>query len=141
MRSLLVKPLSGRNARPCFHPRNLRPHKPERRPLRPRISPITLTFINKSDILFVCRSESLRWAGGLLCGRTVVTLPIQTIEHDLWGWRAAESGQSHLKNSSLGDLGWTAKGKLILNHSGDTSSMTYRLGLLDYLTLRKTNEG
>lgn len=35
-------------------------------------------------------SESLCWAGALLGGGAVVTLPVQTIEDNLWGRRAAE---------------------------------------------------
>lgn len=41
----------------------------------------------------------------------MVALPVRTIEHDLWGWRAGETRQSHLNNSSLGELGQHAKEK------------------------------
>lgn len=58
--------------------------------IRPSTDPLTLTFIHKSDVLLVCRCESLCWAVDLLRGRTVVAFTIEAIEHDLWGWRAGE---------------------------------------------------
>lgn len=69
---------------------------------------MTLTFINKPDVLFVCWSESLYRAGRLLRGCTVVALPVQTVEHDLWGRRAGEIRQSSLKDGLLG--GWGGGG-------------------------------
>lgn len=59
----------------------------------PSIGPLILTFVYKSDILLVCRSESLHWAFRLLCGRTVVPFPVEAIEHDLWRRRAKEKTQ------------------------------------------------
>ncbi len=58
---------------------------------------VTLTFIHKSDVLLMCGSESLRWAAALLCGGTVVALPVQTVEHNLWGRRAGEIRQRNLR--------------------------------------------
>lgn len=64
------------------------------------------------------------------------------------GWTQSLGVEScREKNSSLGDLGWTAKGITVVTEKQKyticqlTSSMTYRLGLLDYLTLRRTNAG
>ena len=51
---------------------------------------VTLTFVHKSDVLFMCGSEPLCWAGAFLCGCTVVALPVQAVEDNLWGRRAGE---------------------------------------------------
>lgn len=59
----------------------------------------TLTFIDKSDILLVCRSESLCWALGLLRGSTVVAFPVETIEHNLWRWSAAEKTRADIRRA------------------------------------------
>lgn len=67
----------------------------------PSIGPLILTFVYKSDILLVCRSESLHWAFRLLCGRTVVPFPVEAIEHDLWRRRAKEKTQELIAEERL----------------------------------------
>lgn len=52
--------------------------------------PLTLTFVNKPDVLLMSWSESFCKVGRLMCGGGVVTLPVQAIEDDLRGWGAED---------------------------------------------------
>lgn len=49
-----------------------------------------LTFVHKSDILFMGRGEAFRCGVFLLWGCSVVSLPVQAIKHYLRGWRARQ---------------------------------------------------
>lgn len=41
-------------------------------------------------------SESFCWVWRLVCGRVVVTLPVHTVEHDLWGCGAKDIKRQNL---------------------------------------------
>lgn len=58
--------------------------------------PLTLTFIDKPDVLLMSWSESLRKVGRLVCGGRVVTPPVQAIEDDLRGWGAEDKNLAGL---------------------------------------------